>query len=290
MGYLKAFGVFLIWASIALISHHFITNRYFNNCFDSTNPPNTDPEVVKEPAACYLLNEKNDTILKFANGFQIVKGSPEISRETDMVNALNDLLNNDYTKKLLIKGKYASDEPAMDSLNLGLLRAGKLYDDLLSMGIEEHQLVKSGVIDNTLFNTDSIYQNGVNLIISTLTDQEILDFEKSIENRRFYIDFNDEILEPTPELRSYAGSLKAYLNRNSEKNVYITGHTANAGYYQENLTIGQQRAEKIKQFFIDEEIEASKLVAQSRGEAEPIAPKGTPEGIRLNKRIEIQIK
>ena len=290
MGYLKAFGVFLIWACIALVSHHYISNLYFNNCFSTAEDGKTRPEIIDKVAASYLLNEKLDTILTFDNGIKIVQGSPEIEGEMSIANALNDVLQNDYTKKLSIKGKYTSAEQYLDSVNLGMQRAGKLYDHLLASGTGEHQLTKSSVIDNDLFETDSVHSNGIDLRISALTDQEIKVYESTLESKRLYIDFNDEMLAPTPELRSLVGPLKAYLKRYPDKKVYITGHTANAGYYQENVIIGQDRADQIRQFFIGEQIEASKLVALSRGESEPIAPKGTPEGIRLNKRIEIQIK
>ena len=109
MGYLKAFGVFLIWACIALVSHHYISNLHFNNCFSTAKDGKTQPQIIDKVAASYLLNEKLDTILRFDKGIKIVQGSPEIDGEMPIAIALNDLLQTDYTKKLSINGKYTSE-------------------------------------------------------------------------------------------------------------------------------------------------------------------------------------
>ena len=74
------------------------------------------------------------------------------------------------------------------------------------------------------------------------------------------------------------------------KKVYIEGHTDNLGYYQNNLIVGLQRANILKNYFISKGIESTKIITSSKGESEPIATKGTIEGRAINRRIKVTLK
>ncbi len=68
--------------------------------------------------------------------------------------------------------------------------------------------------------------------------------------------------------------------------ITIVGHTDSRGTDESNLALSQARANAVKQWFVDNGIDANRLSALGRGESEPIADNSTPDGQRQNRRIQ----
>jgi outer membrane protein OmpA-like peptidoglycan-associated protein len=66
----------------------------------------------------------------------------------------------------------------------------------------------------------------------------------------------------------------------------VVAHTDSAGSAAPNQRLSQQRAEVVRQYWIDQGVDPSRVVADGRGEDEPIADNATPEGKQLNRRAE----
>ena len=289
IGYLKAFGIFLVWAAIALASHYLFTHELFEKRSKNKNTVRS-ATVEEKNTPLYILNDSKDTLLTIESGITIYKGSAKLTGKNKVVESLYKFLEADYSKKAIITAKYADDEADNSPSSIGQRRATDIFNTLKYRNISESQLAVDYILENNLFANDSLNNNGVDISISSLKSEEIQNIEETIITRRFYLAFENEIREPTEELIDYVPLLRNYLKRNPDEKIYITGHTANTGYYQENLRVGQARADQLKAFFVKKQISESRIVAQSRGEAEPIAKKGTIEGRRLNKRIEIAIR
>jgi outer membrane protein OmpA-like peptidoglycan-associated protein len=77
-------------------------------------------------------------------------------------------------------------------------------------------------------------------------------------------------------------SLMAY----PEVNVEIRGYTDSVGSEEYNLNLSQKRADAVKQYLVNSNIDSSRIIAKGYGEADPIASNKTAGGRAENRRIE----
>jgi outer membrane protein OmpA-like peptidoglycan-associated protein len=84
-------------------------------------------------------------------------------------------------------------------------------------------------------------------------------------------------------------SLAQQLNRPAARsvNITITGYTDSIGSEAYNLKLGMARAVSVRSYLASKGVDASRMTADSKGEADPIAPNSTPEGRQQNRRVVI---
>jgi outer membrane protein OmpA-like peptidoglycan-associated protein len=283
--YFKAFSVFLVWAFIALTIHYFITN--YSSSLNEENI--TKNKHLKR--SYFITNYKGDTIFNYPNGFKIKKNSATILNKNEfnhLIDSISTYLKSNYNLKLLITGLYSETENNSSNSNLGLLRAHNLKNDILKY-VSKYQLKTEGELTNLTFVSDTLNQS-VNLKFIHNSQSIIDSIENTIKSKRLYISFKNNKLISNKSLENYAPLLKQYIKNYPTKTIYITGHTDNKGYYQNNVIIGLNRAKMVKEYFKSNGINPIKMIPLSKGESEPIANKDTEEGKLKNRRIEIQIK
>ncbi len=83
--------------------------------------------------------------------------------------------------------------------------------------------------------------------------------------------------------------LLAYMERRSEIRVEIAGHTDNTGDKGNNRKLSQRRAERVKQYLVNNGIDESRIEAKGYGESRPVADNTTKEGRQKNRRTEVHI-
>ncbi len=98
---------------------------------------------------------------------------------------------------------------------------------------------------------------------------------------------SDEMLD-NPQLHTYLDDLVDRLQQTDEK-VHLVGHTDDSASSARNMSLGQMRAEAIRDLLIRKGLEASRITTESKGENDPIASNDTDEGRRLNRRVELTI-
>jgi outer membrane protein OmpA-like peptidoglycan-associated protein len=76
------------------------------------------------------------------------------------------------------------------------------------------------------------------------------------------------------------------LNVNENVTITVVAHTDSAGTAAQNLRLSQLRADVVRQYWIDQGVEGTRITAEGRGEAEPIADNNTLEGRLQNRRAE----
>lgn len=76
------------------------------------------------------------------------------------------------------------------------------------------------------------------------------------------------------------------LRINENVTITVVAHTDSAGSSELNQRLSQARAEIVRQYWIDQGVDELRVVAEGRGEAEPIADNSTLEGKQLNRRAE----
>jgi outer membrane protein OmpA-like peptidoglycan-associated protein len=72
--------------------------------------------------------------------------------------------------------------------------------------------------------------------------------------------------------------------------IHVVGHTDSVGSESYNMTLSQQRAQSVVNYFAGQGIVSNRLVSVGRGESEPRATNETEAGRQLNRRVELYVK
>ncbi len=109
------------------------------------------------------------------------------------------------------------------------------------------------------------------------------DFELSgtYEFETVYFDFNQSNIRP--DAAAILDAAASYLSGNSVQ-VRITGHTDSVGESAYNESLGQSRADAVRDFLVAKGISASRLSTASAGEDSPAAANDTEANRALNRR------
>lgn len=83
--------------------------------------------------------------------------------------------------------------------------------------------------------------------------------------------------------------LVTFLQKYPERRVVIEGHTDSVGSDTYNLDLSQRRAEAVRDFLLQNGVNAAQMSTQGYGKASPIASNGTAAGRQQNRRVELII-
>ena len=83
--------------------------------------------------------------------------------------------------------------------------------------------------------------------------------------------------------------LVRFMEVNPLVSIEVAGHTDNVGSPTDNLALSDNRSKAVRQFLIENGIDASRLKAKGYGEKVPIASNDTEQGRALNRRTEVEI-
>jgi outer membrane protein OmpA-like peptidoglycan-associated protein len=92
-----------------------------------------------------------------------------------------------------------------------------------------------------------------------------------------------------PAARANLQSLATSLQNNPQTNILIVGHTDNTGTDSFNMDLSVRRAQAVKSFIVSNNVSASRLSTEGKGEMEPIADNTTEDGRAQNRRVELAI-
>lgn len=100
-------------------------------------------------------------------------------------------------------------------------------------------------------------------------------------------DFNSAAVRP--EAAQNLRALAANLQRHTDTDLLIVGHTDATGTDAYNMELSQRRAQAMADYLGTQGVARSRLNVSGRGEMEPIAPNDTEEGRQQNRRVEVAI-
>ncbi len=127
-------------------------------------------------------------------------------------------------------------------------------------------------------------------------DEGLTDFSVEVVGNTISIIYRDLQFPPdspeiTPETGEKIASLSRVLQRFSDRNLRVEGHTAQVPDDPDDGTVlSQQRAQAVADAMVATGFFQRNLItAVGRGENEPIADNDTPEGRALNRRVEISV-
>lgn len=72
--------------------------------------------------------------------------------------------------------------------------------------------------------------------------------------------------------------------------VHVIGHTDSSGSTDYNQALSERRSAEVGTVLAGQGLDSRRVITEGRGEMEPIAGNGTPEGRKQNRRVDIVIK
>lgn len=93
-----------------------------------------------------------------------------------------------------------------------------------------------------------------------------------------------------PHALPVLNSIAEVLSRNPDLSVTVVGHTDNVGSAEYNAGLSRDRAEAVLSYLVSEGVEPARLMAEGRGESEPIADNRFSTGRVLNRRVEFVVR
>jgi len=118
-------------------------------------------------------------------------------------------------------------------------------------------------------------------------ERAALIIKKIIRNVKIYFDFDKAAIRSDAEkiLRKAVATLK----RNPKADILITGNTDVRGSEAYNEKLGQRRAEAIRQFMLDNKIDAEHVKIVSRGKLDAVAPVSDLIGMQRDRNAQFMI-
>lgn len=237
-------------------------------------PTETDPMVLFSQGVSFAMDGGNGELDEHASQY---------------LSELAETLKQNPQKQLQIVGLYHRNENSGEQ-NLGLRRAIFLSDKLEAMGVPHNQLIRLPKKLNQAL-AGNAFSGGLEL---ELLDVPMEEQEKEAptalpDNKSFRFGYNQAGIELSDEERTYISQVLQYLRSHSLAKLQLTGHTDDVGEPDNNLKLGQERAETVKSYFEAFGLDSGRIVAGSKGESAPIATNSTTEGRQMNRRVEVSI-
>jgi outer membrane protein OmpA-like peptidoglycan-associated protein len=92
-----------------------------------------------------------------------------------------------------------------------------------------------------------------------------------------------------PYVRALLDISADYAKQHPSVVITVIGHADSRGSLEYNLVLSTARADRIIDYMLQNGVPAEQLRGEARGETEPVADEGTPEGLAANRRVEILI-
>jgi outer membrane protein OmpA-like peptidoglycan-associated protein len=105
-----------------------------------------------------------------------------------------------------------------------------------------------------------------------------------------YYEINQSEITLSQEEKQKLEEITDYLKNVPDTELTITGHSDNTGSRDDNIKLGQKRADRVKAYLGQNGISGNKITCTSKGHDEPVADNNTPEGRAKNRRTVIQFK
>jgi outer membrane protein OmpA-like peptidoglycan-associated protein len=84
--------------------------------------------------------------------------------------------------------------------------------------------------------------------------------------------------------------LIAFLKKNNNQKIIITGHTDNVGLATANMLLSQKRAEAVRNYLIKNGLLQNNIRVTGKGDTQPVADNGSEIGRQQNRRVEIKLQ
>ncbi|SDE71837.1 OmpA family protein [Cellulophaga baltica] len=297
----KTFYLLGIIITILLGTYFFMTCC---SCCEETT------EITETKVAEESLPEATAYPFKFSDGsfsyetndnFNFNRSSSSIlmplsAKVTEGIDGIKSYLGENASKVFDITGFYTSDEANKSAFpNLGIARANAIKNHLVAQGIPSSSLNILGALkEDMISSSENVFLGPVSYAFSN-EHEDLEDEMKALYDKIkadplvLYFNTGEASINLTADERQKIADISKYLDKVAGANCSVVGHTDSQGNRITNIGLGQKRADFAKQYLSDNGIEASKIIATSKGPDSPIASNDTEEGRSQNRRTVITL-
>lgn len=118
---------------------------------------------------------------------------------------------------------------------------------------------------------------------------DVVDSDGCTKIVNLHINFENNSYSVDDASRVRVEKFANFLLARPEFNAEIIGHTNSIGRESANQTLSENRANAVRDMIISYGVSAERVTAVGKGESEPVASNGTPEGLAQNRRIEAKL-
>lgn len=265
-----------------------------------------EPEIKKVEAtknAFTIADEASDFNIKINDNFNFKTSAfsilePVSTNLEQKVLQIKDFLVANPSKNIDIIGYYKSDETNNSAYpNLGLARANAVKNYLVTHGVPSAQIDTRGKLNDGIIPDDSATLFGpidLHVLTADANDTSAMDALKTAcdgvkENPLvLYFKTNQAAINLTAAQRQKIADISHCVDKLGVK-VQVVGHTDNTGDANNNIVLGQQRADFARDYLIRNGILSTNIETSSKGPNEPIADNATDEGKAKNRRTVVTI-
>jgi len=111
----------------------------------------------------------------------------------------------------------------------------------------------------------------------------------ALSNQKLIIYFAHSSNEIPDEAIKILNTIAVFMTRSPKTEIIIKGYTDSSGPYSFNVNISKFRADTIKSYLVGKGADPSKIKTYGMGPKNPIMSNKTPQGRKLNRRVEIKI-
>jgi len=217
------------------------------------------------------------------------------SQYRDEVAKVGDFMKKYPTTTAVIEGHTDNVGPSDYNMKLSQARAESVVNYLVeNFGIDRSRLSAVGYgltrpIASNATNEGKQKNRRIEAIIDCAFDVKNLPLPERL-CISLVLDFDSGKADIKPEYRDEIAKVADYLKQYPSTTGIIEGHTDNVGNPEFNMKLSQQRAENVVNYLVENfGIDRARLSAKGYGDTRRISYDDTPEGRRLNRRIDAVI-
>ncbi len=286
---------FLAFLIFLFFSTFFFAGRWYFTCVVRNNCTGFVQKVrpAQRPSSLTVKMGQKNLMLGF-DEFLFNRGSdiPNLNENNALfIDSLANFLKNQENAQLVVTGNYLSSEANISKKfyeNIGLSRANAVRDLLIEKGAPKENIA----LDYNIPVKSATLENPLLFDIYLINDKEAANkpfLSYNFEDITFStIQFGTDnaSFETNSALLYYFDRLKERLELNKDLKLTIIAHTDGIGGEGENLEKGQKRADSIKSYFQEKMgIDKNRIISESKGETQPIAPNNNNWNRAKNRRI-----
>lgn len=139
---------------------------------------------------------------------------------------------------------------------------------------------------NEFFKKDSPSPNQEERTIQSKKQEEFTPSIITILCKDVFNDSSTSIMSIPNDISRIVKTMKS----DPEWNVEISVHTDNFGDFNANKRLSEERANSIKEYFLQQDIGTERIKSEGKGSQKPLAGNNTIKGKELNRRIEFALR
>jgi outer membrane protein OmpA-like peptidoglycan-associated protein len=270
---------------------------YYNYCSGCKVP---SPEAAAPVVGNGLKLETDSLNYQTSYNFDFLQnGFNTLKPVSDSVNIGLDQLKvylvKHPTVRVLITGYAKSDEKNISVYtNLGEARAVDIRNYIVARGLPAAAFYTKGVVIDSVARRADTVLGPDNFSFSKSDTAKAFDWNALKQKINasplvLYFETGEAEIGLTPQERQKVSDIVNYLEHVDSSSVSIIGYTDNTGTKDNNIKLGQDRADFAKRYFIRNGIDSIKLKALSKGEDAPIADNNTADGKAKNRRTVVTL-